>query len=179
MRWDNLTDQEQLDRRNAQLLFEQDMLEYGKGKYWKDYDRAPDEGVPEQELIDSSVKELREVFQEWIDKVCESTKSPQWLYPLLELGAQKMADITIRAVIRTWFSSNYWGYKWDSNKTIPPLAQSIATHIAQDSCDIMAFQRAKESNRDDWFKQSKFIKNWTIKRCKAFAKKMNKNVKLL
>ena len=178
MKWDILTDEAKQERRNAQLLYEQDMLEYGKGKYWKDYDRAPDEGIPEQELIDSSVKELRDTFQEWIDKVCASKKSPQWLYPLLELGSQKLADITIRAVIRSWFSSNYWGYKWESGQTIPPLAQAIATQIAKDSCDIIAFQRAKENNREDWLKQSKFIKNWTIKRCKAFAKKMEKNIKL-
>ena len=176
--WDSLTDDAKLDRRNAQLLYEQDMLEYGKNKYWNDYNRAPDEGIPEQELIDSSVKELRDTYQEWIDNVVQSKRSPQWLYPLLELGPQKMADITIRAVIKSWFSSHFWGFKWDSDKTIPPLAQTIATTIAQDSCDIMAFQRAKEDNRDDWLKQSKFIKNWTTKRCQAFAKKMNQNIKL-
>ena len=176
--WDELTDEGRSERRNAQILYEQEMLEYGKNKYWNEYNRAPDEGIPEQELLDSSIKELRDTYQEWIDKTCESSRTPRWLYPLLELGAQKIADITIRSVIRTWFSSSYWGYNWTSDKVIPPLAQSIATQIAQDACDIIAFQRAKENNRDDWFKQSKFIKNWTTKRCKAFAKKMNKNVKL-
>ena len=178
MMWDELTDEGRSERRNAQILYEQEMLEYGKNKYWNEYNRAPDEGIPEQELLDSSIKELRDTYQEWIDKTCESSRTPRWLYPLLELGAQKIADITIRSVIRTWFSSSYWGYNWTSDKVIPPLAQSIATQIAQDACDIIAFQRAKENNRDDWFKQSKFIKNWTTKRCKAFAKKMNKNVKL-
>ncbi len=178
MRWNDLTDEVQQERYNSQLLYEQDMLEYGKGKYWNDYDRAPDEGIPEQELLDSSIKELRDVYQEWIDNVCSSPRSPQWLYPLLELGPQKMADITIRAVIRSWFSSNFWGYRWEDNMVIPPLAQTVSTQIAQDACDIIAFQRAKEDNRDDWLKQSKFIKNWTTKRCKAFAKKMNKNIKL-
>ena len=178
MIWDTLTDEVKQERRNTQLLYEQDMLEYGRNKYWNEYNRAPDEGIPEQELIDSSVKELRDSFQEWIDNICKSSRSPQWIYPLLELGAQKMADITIRAVIRTWFSSSYWGYNWQNDKVIPPLAQSIATQIAQDSCDIIAFQRAKESNRGDWMRQSKFIKNWTTKRCKAFAKKMQQNFKL-
>jgi len=178
MKWDTLTDDAKLERKNSQILYEQEMLEYGKSRYWSDYERAPDEGIPEQELIDSSVVELREVFQEWIDRVCQSSKSPQWLYPLLELGPQKMADITIRAVIRSWFSSTFWGYRWEKDKVIPPLAQTLATQISHDACDIIAFQRAKEDNRDDWLRQSKFIKNWTPKRCRAFADKMDKNVKL-
>ena len=178
MIWDTITEDDRLQRRNAQIVYEQDTLEYGRSRYWKDYNRAPDEGIPEQELIDSSIKELRDTFQEWIDKICQSPRSPNWIYPLLDLGAQKMADITIRVVIKSWFSRSFWGYNWDSDAVIPPLAQSVATQIAGDSCDIIAFQRAKENNREDWLKQSKFIKNWTTKRCKAFAKKMDQNIKL-
>lgn len=173
-----LTADQTLERHNAQIGYEQDILEYGRNKYWADYDRAPDEGIPEQELIDSSVKELEEKYQEWIDNICQNSRSPQWLYPLLELGAKKMADITIRAVIRSWFSSSFWGYKWNDELHTPPLAQSVATQIAQDAADIIAFQRAKQADKDEWLKQSKFIKNWTLKRCRAFAKKMQKNIKL-
>jgi hypothetical protein len=89
-----------------------------------------------------------------------------------------MADITIRAVIRSWFSRSYWNFKWDSGQTIPPLAQSIATQIAADASHIIAFQRAKENNREEWLKQSKWIKNWTTKRCVAFTQKLENNVKL-
>ena len=178
MIWDSLTEEDQLIKKNSQILYEQDMLEYGRTKYWDDYNRAPDEGIPEQELLDSSIKELTDVYQEWIDKVCQSPKSPQWLYTLLELGPQKMADITIRAVIRSWFSRSYWNFKWDSGQTIPPLAQSIATQIAADASHIIAFQRAKENNREEWLKQSKWIKNWTTKRCVAFTQKLENNVKL-
>ena len=176
--WNSLSDQQQLARRETQYEYERKMLDYGRERYWKDYNRAPDEGIPEQELIDSSVVELESVYQEWIDNVCQSTKSPQWLYPLLELGARKMADITMRAVIRSWFSSGFWGYRWNEEQHTPPLAQSVATQIAQDACDIMGFQRAKENKREDWMRQSKFIKNWTTKRCKAFALKMGENINL-
>ena len=176
--WNNLSESEQLRKIESQYEYERKMLDYGRDRYWKDYNRAPDEGIPEQELIDSSVLELESIYQEWIDTVCQSTKSPQWLYPLLEIGARKMADITMRAVIRSWFSSGFWGYRWNEEQHTPPLAQSVATQIAQDACDIMGFQRAKENKRDDWMKQSKFIKNWTTKRCKAFALKMGQNIKL-
>ena len=58
MLFDQLTDDDKLNRHNAQIVYEQRVLEYGRQKYWDDYDRAPDEGVPEQELIDSSIVEL-------------------------------------------------------------------------------------------------------------------------
>ncbi len=176
--WNSLPESVQLTKIESQYDYERKMLDYGRERYWRDYNRAPDEGIPEQELIDSSVLELESVYQEWIDNVCQSTKSPQWLYPLLEIGARKMADITMRAVIRSWFSSGFWGYRWNEEQHTPPLAQSVATQIAQDACDIMGFQRAKETKREDWMRQSKFIKNWTTKRCKAFALKMGENINL-
>ncbi len=178
MIWNEESDDTQLNRRNAQILLEQNMLEYGRQKYWRDYERAPDEGIPEQCLIDSSIVELEEKYQEWIDRVCNSPKVPSWVYPLLELGARKMADITIRAVIRHWFSPSYWNGSYNEHIHTPPIAQKIACQISNDACDIIAFQRAKESHYEDWKKQSKFIKNWTTKRCTAFAKKMECNVKL-
>jgi len=178
MIWHTLTEEQKFEKRNAQILNEQNMLDYGRHKYWTDYTRAPDEGIPEQELLDSSVKQLESIYQEWIDKVCEGKKSPEWLYPLLELGAKKIADITIRGVIRCWFSSSFWGYRWNEDQHTPPLAQSVATQIAQDACDIIGFHRAKSDFKEDWESQSKFIKNWTPKRCRAFAKKLQRNIKL-
>ena len=178
MIWDNETEDVQLDRRNGQIRYEQSMLEYGRHKYWKDYERAPDEGIPEQCLIDSSVKSLEDKYQEWIDRVCQNPKVPSWVYPLMELGPRKMADITIRAVIRHWFSPAYWNGSYNEHIHTPPIAQKIACQIANDVSDIIAFQKAKEDNYTDWKKQSKFIKNWTMKRCRAFTKKMETNVKL-
>jgi len=178
MRWDAETEDVQLERRNCQTVFEQDMLEYGRHKYWKEYERAPDEGIPEQCLIDSSVKELESKYQEWIDNIASSPRSPQWVYPLMELGPQKMADITIRAVIKHWMSPGFWGKNSWGETHRPPVAQKIALQISSDASDIISFQRAKDSHYLDWKKQSKFIKNWTPKRCLAFAKKMQTNIKM-
>ena len=178
MRWANESDSVKEKRRQAQVNYENDMLMYSRSKYWDDYNRAPDEGIPEQELLDSSVKELRETFQEWIDNIAQSKKTPQWLPPLLELGPAKMADITIRAVMRCWFTSGFWGHEIEEDLTTAPLAQKVASLIAQDAIDIIDYQRAKAEYRNDWSRQSKFIKNWTPKRCKAFAKKMGHNTKM-
>ena len=112
MIWHTLSEEEKDIRVNSQLAFEEKMLDYGREKYWREYNRSPDEGIPEQELIDTSVKELTELYQDWIDKVCSSPRCPKWIYPLIELGAKKMADVTLRSVIRNWFSSSYWGYNW-------------------------------------------------------------------
>ena len=178
MKWAIETENARQHRRKAQVDYENNMLMYSRSKYWDDYNRAPDEGVPEQELLDSSVKELTAVFQEWIDNIVQSRKTPQWLPPLLELGAAKIADITIRAVMRCWFTSGFWGHQLEEDLHTPPLAQKVASIIAQDAVDIIDYQRARTDNREDWLRQSKFIKNWTTKRCKAFAKKMGYNNKL-
>ena len=178
MKWANETEGTKEDRRIAQVEHEQKVLMYSRSKYWDDYNRAPDEGIPEQELLDSSVKELRALYQEWIDNAVQSKKTPMWVRPLLELGSFKMADITIRAVMRCWFSSGFWGHSLEDEVHNAPLAQTVATLIAQDSADIISYQHAKTNYRMDWTRQSKFIKNWTEKRCKAFAKKMGENLKL-
>ena len=178
MKWANETDIVKQERTTLQIDYEDKMLMYSRSKYWDEYSRAPDEGLPEQQLLDSSVKELTEVYQEWIDKVVQNTKSPMWLLPLLELGARKMADISIRAVIRCWFSSGFWGHQLDEESHNPPLAQTVATLIAKDAMEIISYQRAKLKYKDDWSKQSKFIKNWTPKRCNAFSKKVEENVEL-
>ena len=83
MIWDTLSEDSKLNRHNSQILYEQKILEYGRQKYWNEYDRAPDEGLPEQELLDSSINELRAKYQEWIDQVCSNPKPPQWVHPLL------------------------------------------------------------------------------------------------
>ena len=178
MKWANESDSVKQTKRQAQIDYENEMLCYSRSKYWDDYNRAPDEGIPEQQLLDSSVVELTEVFQDWIDNVCQNQKSPQWIYPLMELGASKMADITIRAVIQCWFSSGFWGHQIDEELNSPPLAQSVATLIAKNSAEIIAYQRTKDKYKSDWMQQSKFIKNWTPKRCRAFTKKMEGDIKL-
>jgi DNA-directed RNA polymerase, mitochondrial len=178
LRWANETDTTKEDRRKAQVSYEEQVLMYSRTKYWDEYNRAPDEGVPEQELLDSSIRDLRDTYQEWIDTAVQSNKTPSWARPLLELGAAKMADITIRAVMRCWFSSSFWGHTLEDDTHNAPLAQTVANLIAQDSADIIAYQNAKSNNKLDWTQQSKFIKNWTEKRCKAFSKKMGEKLKL-
>ena len=172
--WNKLSREEQQRRINMQKVFEEELLENGIEKYWREYGRAPDEGKPEQLLLESAIIHLTPYYQQWIDKCCENRKSPDWLAPLLSVGAAKMADITIRSMLRLFLTRNTI-QSFDETMGIPanaPVAQQVAKMIAEDVISIAAYQQAKKRFSDDWRKQSKFIKNWTVKRCKAFTKKV-------
>ena len=174
-RWRSLTLDQQAKRLREQDTLEHGMLEGGVIRYWREYKRAPDEGIPEQQLLDNAILHLTPLYQSWIDKVCSNKRSPEWIYPLLRIGAAKMADLTLRTIIRCWLSPEYYQ---EGRAASPPLAQKIATMISNDSLAIINYLAAKEEYKDDWMKQSKFIKNWTPQRCEAFAKKMGKVEKM-
>tara|TARA_R110002012_G_scaffold185500_2_gene352071 strand:- start:629 stop:3070 length:2442 start_codon:yes stop_codon:yes gene_type:complete len=167
--WRSLTVDQQAKRLHEQNILEHGMLEGGIIRYWREYTRAPDEGIPEQQLLDSAVLNLIPLYQSWIDKVCGNKRSPDWIYPLMRIGAAKMADLTLRTLIRCWLNPQWWV---EGKTSQPPLAQKVATMISNDALAIINYQDAREEYKDDWTKQSKFIKNWTPQRCAAFAKKM-------
>jgi len=78
-------------------------------------------------------------------------------------------------MMKCWFTP---GALRDREYSSPPIAQNVSTLIANEALAIIDYQQAKEEFRDDWMRQSKFIKNWTPKRCKAFAAKMRKATRM-
>lgn len=178
--WLQLSKEQRDNRLINQKLFEEDLLDNGIEKYWKEYNRAVDEGKPEQLLLESAVIHLTPYYQKWIDECCSNRKSPDWLAPLLCVGAAKMADITIRNVMRLFLTRNTI-QNFDDTRGIPnnaPVAQQVSKLISDDVISIIAYQQAKKKFSEDWRRQSKFIKNWTVKRCKAFTTKVGKLPKL-
>jgi len=171
--WDSLSKEEQEKRRNLQVVAEEHMLAVSENKYWEEYARAPDEGYPEQSLLDVCVIHLTPIYQQWIDSVSQNRKTPEWAYPLFAVGAAKMADITIRSLILEWFNSSFWEKKHEGDLFPMPTAQHISHVISDMVIDIVSYQQAKKQFKEDWLKQSHYQKNWTVKRCKAFALKMN------
>lgn len=171
--WDRLTKEEQERKKNLQVIAEEHMLAVSENKYWEEYARAPDEGYPEQSLLDVCVIHLTPIYQQWIDNVAENRKTPEWAYPLFAVGAAKMADITIRALILEWFNSSFWDRKHEGDLFPMPTAQHISHVISDMVIDIVSYQQAKQQFKEDWLKQSHYQKNWTVKRCKAFAGKMS------
>ena len=91
--WYKLSIEERSRRTTMQKIYEEELLESGVEKYWREYGRSPDEGKPEQLLLESAVIHLTPYYQKWIDECCNNRKSPDWLAPLLSIGAAKMADI--------------------------------------------------------------------------------------
>jgi len=179
-KWLSLSKEERDRRINIQMTMEEDLLSYGIEKYWSEYGRAVDEGKPEQLLLESCVDYLEPLYQLWIDKACSSTRSPNWLSTLVTIGPRKMADITVRTVMRLFLSRGNLS-DTDISFGVPsnaPIAQLVAKTIADDVISIVSYQFAKRNFRNDWQKQSKFIKNWSVKRCKAFTDKMVRIPKL-
>lgn len=179
--WNKLTLNQRTNRIKEQQNIEDSLFKSGIEKYWREWERMPDEGKPEQRLIGKAVAHLTESYQKWIDNTVQNKKSPDWLAPLLDIGATKMADITIRNIVRVFLTRNNISSPSFESNGIPknaPTAQQIAKLISEDIVSIISFRKAKEDNYQDWKKQSKFIKNWTPKRCRAFTLKMGKNSKL-
>ena len=178
--WKRLPKPQQEKRIIAQKKSEETLLNDGIARYWKEWERMPDEGKPEQQLLIASIKHLTGFYQKWIDDVSKNPKSPNWLAPLLAVSAPKMADITIRSVVRLFLTRQTLNSSINTD-VIPlnaPVAQQLIKLIADDMCSIVAFRLAKTSNYGDWKRQSKFIKTWTPKRCKAFSKKIGAVCKL-
>tara|TARA_R100000152_G_C6782215_1_gene219070 strand:+ start:474 stop:2942 length:2469 start_codon:yes stop_codon:yes gene_type:complete len=170
-KWNSIPQQERDDRKNLQVVWEEDLLSMGINKYWSDFNRAPDESEPEQQLLDASVIHLQPLFQVWIDEAAKRPRTPSWLIPLLSIGSFKAADIVIRNVLRLTLEGSASGGVASSFRK-EPRAQTIASCIADDVINIVSYQASKEQFRDDWKRQSKFTKNWSPKRCLAFTKKL-------
>ena len=167
-----MTKTEQEKRTTLQIVGEEEMLALSENKYWDTYNANPDEGIPEQTLIDACVIHLTPFYQQWIDTISQNRKTPEWATPLFAVGAAKMADITVRALILEWFNSSFWERKYEGDLFPLPTAQHIAHVISEMVIEIVAYQQAKKQFREDWLKQSHYQKKWTAKRCKAFAYKM-------
>lgn len=170
--WNQLPKAEQERRSTLQVIAEEEMIAMSQQKYWDTYNANPDEGIPEQTLLDACVIHLTPYYQQWIDTVSQNRKTPEWAFPLFAVGAAKMADITIRSLIMEWFNSSLWERKHEDDLFPLPTAQHIAHAISEMVVDIVAYQQAKKQFREDWLKQSHYQKKWTPKRCRAFSHKM-------
>jgi len=170
-KWNSLSQEEVDHRKNLQCVLEEDLMGIGVDKYWREVNRSPDEAEPEQQLLDASIIHLQPIFQDWLDEICRRPRTPSWCVPLLSIGSFKAADIVIRNIIKLTLGGNpseglisSWGKD--------PKAQNIAFEIGNDVVNIVSYQATKDNFKDDWKKQSKFTKNWSPKRCRAFTKKM-------
>ena len=75
--WNQMTKVEQDKRTTLQIVAEEEMLALSENKYWEAYSANPDEGIPEQTLIDACVIHLTPFYQQWIDTISQNRKTPE------------------------------------------------------------------------------------------------------
>ena len=61
--WWDLSPDEREQRTTLQTVYEEDLFNSGVERYWQDWNRANDEGKPEQLLLESSVEHLTPYYQ--------------------------------------------------------------------------------------------------------------------
>lgn len=173
-KWNSLPKSEKERRTKIQQNKEKAISLSSVDRYWKDYQRAPDEGKPEQMLIFSVINKIAPVYQEWIDTAMASPTMPRWLPMLTFLGAERVADVVCRSVLRLFLGTHIFTNLNTSSgaPAYAPTAQAVSKVIADDCINIYSYLKTRKKSFKDWKSQSKYVKNWTPKRCLAFTKKM-------
>ena len=147
-------------------------MEYSAHRFWKGLEVETESNTVLQDFVKDFISHTQKSYQYWIDELSQAfkTTSRQSSWPLLlfQLGAEKSAALTIISIIRCLYSDNF---KEESLFGTVKLSK-LSTIIGQSARSIIGFDTAKSDYRDDFLRQSNYQKNWTPKRCIAFAKKM-------
>jgi DNA-directed RNA polymerase len=157
---------------DLQNLWEESLYEESINKYWNDYDFCPELGVPEQRLLDKCIRELASYYEDWIQRVVNNPRTPDWCILLVAIGPEKMADISVRCLIQSSFGARY--FNDDKDKLPLTSAQHLAKEIANTAINLVRYQEAKSNNRQDWLKMDHYTKHWSDARIKSFAAKFTK-----
>lgn len=176
-RFFSLSEEERKKRVQMQTLLELEIEDYSVKQYWKSYDDDPSSGTPEQQLIWEFVNQAAAPYTAWLDYFkqmpdYDAVKIQKWFSPLFILEPETIAAIVISEIVQTLLSretldetTDYRGGK------LKYSYQSLAKQVGKAVKKICEYRRAKDTNLEDWKKQSHFLKNWEPKRCDAFAKK--------
>lgn len=172
-RWDLLEDKEKSKRLNLEMLLEEEQMDYSANRFWKSLDVETEANFVMQDFVRGFISHTVESYQYWIDTLSASykTTSRQSNWPLLlfYLGAEKSAALTIITIIRCLYSDTH---KDDDLFGTIKLSK-LSTIIGNSAQSIVGFDIARSEFKDDFLRQSNYQKNWTPKRCVAFARKMH------
>ena len=180
--WQSITKEERRKRVNLQVALEQDQIDYSLAKYWKTYNDDPSGGTPEQALIWQYVTDCSKPFDEWLKYFGEARADSQskladshWSAALLVLDPSTLSAIVISEILNTLLSGEILSGDHGSKGGQAEFSyQPLAFRIGKAVKRIVSYRTAKADFKEDWKKQSHFLKNWEPKRCIAFTKKFDR-----
>ena len=178
--FNDLTKADKAKRATTQLHLEVQTVDYSLNKYWKAFNDSPMDGAPEQDLISQFVEQVSAPYAAWLEHFetqrpdSQTRNNTHWNQFLLILEPETLAAIVIAEMINTLLSSEVLtedsGFKGgQAQYTFQKMSKRIGKKISK----IISYRLAKESFKEDWKRQSHFLKNWEPKRCDAFAKKFD------
>lgn len=106
------------------------------------------------------------LLQQFIDQIASGkvfTKGPMpnWALMLVALGPGIVHAVMLRTYMDLMLSRK--------NTTGTVRSVTWASQMGKEINQIASYRTAKAMNKDEWKKQSRFFKNWSVKRCKAFT----------
>lgn len=171
-RWTSLADKEKSKRLNFEMILEEDQMEYSVNRFWKGVEIETEATPALQQLVKEYISQTVDSYQFWLDELSKgfktTSKNANWPLLLFSLGPEKSAAITVISIIRMLYADSY---KSDDLFGLAKLS-NLSHQIGQTAKNVIAFEQAKTTYREDFLRQSNYQKNWTPRRCVAFAKKM-------
>lgn len=176
--WDNYTTSQQQQLQNLQL---------GREEQWKHevmvktYETRPEHLDPFNDTVDSAAAYLSSWIEAALNEELEKrdgdsskARMPQWLYQIVNLGPDRIATVFVKTLLESVFkSAHFKDMDFAKNIYALPTAQAVARDVGTHCWDICRWLAAKEDSYGWYKKQSRFFKNWTPKRRRAFTNKVN------
>ena len=162
-------------------------LQLGREEQWKHevmtktYETRPEHLDPFNDTVDSAAAYLstwiQEALNEELDKRANASsknRMPEWTYQIWNLGPDRIATVFVKTLLEAVFkSAHFKDMDFAKNIYALPTAQGVARDVGNACWDICRWLAAKDHSYGWYKKQSRFFKNWTNKRRRAFAKKVN------
>lgn len=173
-KWDKLTQDQRERLKNLQIAREDQWKEDMLVKFQQ---TSPDNLTPFNDVVDEHAIWFSEAVTKYMEQVLDDTETrsrmPEWMYQVWNLGPDRLAYIVVRSAMEAIYRSAV--YKDDNPHTnvwALPTAQSLAREIADKCWDVAAWLEARNAEPFYYREQSKYFKNWSGKRRRAFTKKV-------
>lgn len=167
--WNNLNKIEQNKRANLQIALEEDLLDYSVDKYWRAIAHDPISGAAEQDLIKDFINQSTKAFKMAQDEIAKDYKMAAWAKAFLMLDPTIVAAVVITQTVEDLVDSRDLRKRIYANGV--DNAYSVAYRIGREIKNICAFKIAQDKDEERFKYVSRYVKEWTPAKAKAFYKK--------